>query len=314
MFSRDQLQVPVVAAVVVLLVVFTFAPLVSSGQADDETDVQTARLSSGVSDVRYNVTFYRSNLTLRIQGKNPGGTTKASHVIRVDNTTIAEEYKPIKRGDRWRDEVNITNEIHGFRESHEVTVSTWGDSVTFEFERDVDASRTTTVPVPTVTNVSLTTTTYLGDRYAAVNVTMHNPSVHAYLVSAMADTTRTNGIHRAVGLRNHTTNSVTVPLKQPPGEVHGEVRIYGGQANEADDALTQVEFHGVTNGSTTFREEPYVPVPEPAFAPEGQQYRYRRDDRALPGDTVAEAVGGWNRLLLAAALVLLLGLVWWRRR
>lgn len=307
---RNTLSISTIGVIVLLISVFTMTPTGVNGQSDNDDNPQTEGLKSEISEVYYNITFFKSNSTAEIDGHNTGRSVNATFVVSVDGVKVAEEFNVLDQGGRWRQTVNISEDIHAFRESHKVTVSTWGDSATFEFERDIDASTTTSVPVPYVTNVSLTSTDYLGDQYAAVNVTLHNPSVQAYLVRAMVDTTKTNGAKRDVGLRNHTTTSVIVPLKQSPGEVRGEVRIYGGNASEHEDALAQVEFHGTTSGSTTFEEEPYVPVPEPAFAEDGRQYRYRPDD----GGSLAEEVTGDTRLVAGAGLALVLGITWWRRR
>jgi hypothetical protein len=302
---------------ITILVICGFSMTVTGSdihQVYNET--KEAKSSTGI---KYVAEFSNSTDTISVTATNQGSKNRTSSLsIYVDGYQREVKTLELSHNESWSKTWNISKNIDATQEKHQVSISTSGDMVSFNFTSNIDLSNSSKVPTPRITNVTVTNGTVYGNETAILEVTVENPADQLYGSNLMVHTLKTN--HSRVGgatAAPGSTSTVQVPLDEPQGAtVAGEVRLYDRNLSDAEDGFDQREFVGRAGGDTQVWNRTYEPV-EPYWG-ESSGYRYENetmeeriddsDEESLDPVSVGLVAG------LGVLVATLLSLAAWRLR
>ena len=275
-------------------------------------DINETENATGSFGVEYTVEFSEEANQVEVTAHNPTSKDQITGFeLRVDGYRNRNENLNLSQNETWNESWDFSNSIDATVDRHKVKFSTIGDSIQFNFTREIDLSNSSEVPTPRITNVEVTNGTVYGNETAVVEVTVENPADQLYGSSLMVHTLGTNFSRRGDAVAAPGNKStVQVPLEEPRGTtIAGEVRLYDRNLSEADDGFDQREFVGRAGGDTQVWNRTYEPA-DPHWAESGG-YRYENEtmeERIDDGD--GESSVPLTAVLVAGITVLLALLVW----
>lgn len=263
--------------------------------------------------IRYEMTFFESNFTLRIKATNPTEREiPGGYVVEVDDRRHFDRSINFSSGETIHDKINITDSVDILTSSHSIYFSTYGADTYLNFTHEIDYRNSTRFPKPQITDVRVANGTVDGNRSTVAYVTVVNPSNQLFPMKLLIHTTETQGGLYAAATPEYNKSVIKVELLEERGElVAGEVRLYVGKPSEQQGALDQVEFVGRAGGETVVYNRTYEPVKGP-WAEDAYEYRNESvEDRESGGllESGREQIIGVAAFLLALAVF-----VTWRRR
>lgn len=298
------------SVVIVATILLTSIIWPASGTAPKETVDKTVVSSGGI---QYKINLFERNLTVLVEAKNPTNRTAfAGFVIEVDGRRDYDRRLNLSKGEEFQDKIKIKESIDILASNHVVHFSTYGNSTSIEFTREIDYHNTSRFPKPQITDVRIANGTVDGNQSTVAYVTVANPSNQLFPMKLLVHTTETQGGLYGASTPEYTNHTIKVELLEEPGStVAGEARLYVGSPSEREGALDQVEFVGHADGETEVYNRSYEPVTGP-WAEDHYEYRNEsvRDDAGSDDwpshETVVTAVAG--------LLVVLSVVVTWRWR
>lgn len=303
---------------VVLIIVCTLVisiqlpPVYALNQGSNHNTIDgqtTSKKITSFQGIEFQATFKRQSLTLNLNATNTNKrkVNKSGFVVTIDGSRFYE-----KRGlsfhnsekKEWR--ISIAHGINTIRRGHTVTISTFGDSVQFNFTKEINSSNSRSVPTPYIQNVEVANGTIDGDPSAVAKVTVVNPSIHPYPLKLMVHTLGTDGSFYGASVAPGGTDTITVELLDERGtQIAGEARLYAGNLSEGDGAMDQVGFVGQAGENTKTWNETYEPIEGP-WRSDGYEYRNAtyEDETSL-----AERLSGGHEIFGIPIVYLVSGLV-----
>ena len=291
MNKRSDAAIIILIGATALLIIGGFS-ILAAGSSVEENANET-RVVTSATGIEYVVEFNNDNDTVALTALNPDSRSHVSSFgIYVDNYQREAKTLDLSQNESWSKSWDISNSTDATRIEHQVTFSTSGESISFNFTREVDLSNSGSVPTPRITNVEVTNGTVYGNETAVLEVTVENPADQLYSSSLMVHTLETNFSRRGDAVAAPGNKStVQVPLDEPRGStVAGEVRLYDRNLSDAEDGFDQREFVGRAGGDTQVWNRTYEPA-DPHWAESGG-YRYENEtmeERIDDGDEEASA-------------------------
>lgn len=295
--------------IVGLLIILVAAGMPEAITATDSAAVE--KKFTSMVGIEYSASFDPTTHRLSIEVENPQGRSfSTGYRIIVDKKTVYDTDFTIAPGHRKQRDFNISRNLSILSPDHEIIVSTYGGSATFQFQQKLDRSYGT---YPYFTDVEMGSKQIGPRNYSAVNVTIRNPGPRSYLLRVVAYTLNTSGYYSSIFVPANGSGTASVPLEEGFDDpVAGELRLYRGNISDAEDGIDQVEFTSEREGETAFQRQAYEPITPPwepnPYEYENETFEDRHDGLPEPLHAPKAYAAG----LIAFALAV--GWAWRRRR
>ena len=285
--------------------------MLAVGSVVQENGNETRSVTSATG-IEYVVEFNNDTDTVTLTALNLDSRSHVSSFgVYVDDYQRKAKTLELSQNESWSKSWDVSSSIDATRKEHQVTFSTSGETVSFNFTREIDLSNKSEVPTPRITNVEVTNGTVYGNETAVLEVTVENPADQLYGSNLMVHTLETN--HSRFGGATAPPGqetTVQVPLDEPRGAtVAGEVRLYDRNLSDAEDGFDQREFVGRAGGDTQVWNRTYEPA-DPHWAESGG-YRYENETmEERIDDSDGESSIPLTAVPVAGIAILLTFLVW----
>lgn len=237
--------------------------------------------------------------TINKSSYNLAITAYTKKSINIDNTGIlvsvdgqrAVDYSfDLAGNEQWIKNINLSTYMDVNRNSHTVTISTYGNHTKINITKRIESSNTD-IPHPYITNVIVTEGTVDGKPSSVAYVTVVNPSIQLYSSKLMVHTQKTSGSFYAASVPPGESRTIKVELRDDlNGKIAGEARLYTKNVSEREGALDQVEFVGRVNGTTSLWNESYEPIRGPwrenSYKYENESYSKSYGERISGGHEI----------------------------
>lgn len=260
---RDQ---SIVRWIILAMLVFSAvsAPISALSQSvPNEESIETRSLTSA-KGVHYTLTL-TENGTLSVAGDNkqdrriPSGFT-----VRVDDRSLFKERVNFSAGETRTWSFDTNRGLDVVQDNHTITFSTFGNTTTYSFAREIESANADEYPTPYISDVTVTNGIVDGDPSSVTNITIVNHGPQLYGMKLLVNTEGTDGSFYGASIPSFTNETFTVELLEPRGDrIAGEARLYVDRPRKTEGALDQVEFVGSTDSNTEQWNTSYEPVRGP---------------------------------------------------
>lgn len=236
---------------------------VATGQSQ-QADILTANLTS-TDGLTIDVRIDTDNFTTQTRFHNPTSRQEDTGlVLRFDRQGRHSIDADLAPGETVTREVEFAESIDPFRDTHTVSLSTFGNATSLSFHHDVNLSAPEQVPIPQITNVTVANDTIEGDPSTVAYVTVTNPTNQLYSMKLMVHSLETGGGWYPASVNRSDSRTIKAVLFEDRGtRVAGEARLYVNEPSNATGALDQVEFVGRAGEPTHVYNRSYEPVRGP---------------------------------------------------
>lgn len=258
--------------------------------------------------VEYTFQFSKQSNTYCVEVVNKGDTKSLSDFgAEVDGKAVSRNMPTLEPGESIYVTKNITGYLDVRRDNHTVELGAYQKSVTYNFTQR-STSENSTIPSPVISDVEVVRDENNGT--AALRVSTFNPAKRGYAFYIQVETFETNGAYTVAAPQENETSTVLIPLDESAEDVvAGKVRIFD-EPSQPETKFDQKEFMAKPGNVTNYWDVEFKQVPDSA-----ETYSYQNE-------TARAEYRGWDENLLTpvqkqvgavATVVLLIGVMWWRR-
>jgi len=196
--------------------------------------------------------------------------------IEIDGYQERKDAPELEVGDEWSTTVDVATWANVSKDNHNVTVTIYGRDFNTSFHKDYDLEDPD-IPATRIRDVEVIETRNDGERTAAVDIVLENPSPRSYAGKVYIHTIKSTQRSGLGTVPIRTEREVArVHLREGPDEdVEGELRLTTTHLDEDTGLRDQVWFRGTADGETEWQREPYEPV---EYRSSDDPYRYTKDE------------------------------------